>query len=263
MSDSATPWIAARQASLSITISRSSLKSRPLSQWCHPAISPSVIHIHISQLSLLKKLRSNAALVVMNRPNTSNWAPKSMQMVPIVTKLKEKILTSWKNSYEKPRQCFKKQRHHYIFKATVFPVDMYRCESWIIKNAECQRIDAFKLGCWRRPLRVPWTAGRSNQSTLKEINWIFIERTDAEAEAPILRPPDAKSRLIGKDSDTGKHWRQEEKGATEDELVGGRHCLNEHEFEETQGDVMDREDWHASLGLQRVRHDSVTEQQQH
>ena len=83
--------------------------SRPLSRWCHPAISSSVIHIHISQLSLLKKLRSNAALVVMNRPNTSNWAPKSMQMVPIVTKLKEKILASWKNSYDKPRQCFKKQ----------------------------------------------------------------------------------------------------------------------------------------------------------
>ena len=55
-----------------------------------------------------------------------------------------------------------KSRHHHIIKATVFPVVMYRCESWIIKKAECQRIDAFKLWCWRRLLRVPWTAGRSN-----------------------------------------------------------------------------------------------------
>ena len=72
-------------------------------------------------------------------------------------------------------------------KATGFPVVMYRCESWTIKKAECQRIDAFELWCWRRPLRVPWTARRPNQSILKEINpEIFIERTDAEA--PILWP---------------------------------------------------------------------------
>ena len=82
-----------------------------------------------------------------------------------------------------------------------------------IKKAECQRIDAFKLWCWRRLLRVPWTARRSNQSTLKEINpKIFIGSTDAEGEAPILWPPDTKSRLIGKDPDTGKDWGQEEKG---------------------------------------------------
>ena len=74
-----------------------------------------------------------------------------------------------------------------------------------IKKAECQRIDAFKLWCWRRLLRVPWTARRSNQSTLKEINPnIFIGSTDAEGEAPILWPPDAKSRFTGKDPDTGK-----------------------------------------------------------
>ena len=58
----------------------------------------------------------------------------------------------------------------HIVKATVFPVVMYRCESWTIKKVECQRIDAFELWCWRRPLRVPWTARRSNQSILKEIN---------------------------------------------------------------------------------------------
>ena len=80
----------------------------------------------------------------------------------------------------------------------VFPVFTYRCESWTIKKAEHQRIDAFDLWCRRRLLRVPWTARRSNQSVLKEISPEYISRTDAEAEAP-LGPPDAKSRLIGKD----------------------------------------------------------------
>ena len=77
-------------------------------------------------------------------------------------------------------------------KALVFPVVIYECESWTIRKAECQRSDAFELWCWRRLLRVPWTA-RSNQSILREINPEHIGRTDAEGEAPILWPPDAKS----------------------------------------------------------------------
>jgi len=76
-----------------------------------------------------------------------------------------------------------------LVKAVVFPVVIYGHESWIIKKAEHQRIDAFELWCWRRLLRMPWTAGRSKQSILSE----FIERTDVEAEIPILWPPDAKS----------------------------------------------------------------------
>ena len=79
-----------------------------------------------------------------------------------------------------------------------FPVVVYRCESWTIKKAECQRTDAFELRCWRRLLRVPWTARRSNQSILKEL------RTDAEAVTPILWPHDVKNGLIGKDPDAGK-----------------------------------------------------------
>jgi len=74
----------------------------------------------------------------------------------------------------------------HLVKVMVFPVVMYRCESWTIKKAEHWKIDAFKLWCWRRLLRVSWTARRSNQSILKKINWIFIGRTDAEAEAPTL-----------------------------------------------------------------------------
>ena len=80
----------------------------------------------------------------------------------------------------------------HLVKAMVFPVVMYGCESWTVKKAEHLRIDAFELWCWRRLLRVPWTARRSNQSTLKE-TWVFIGRTDAEAETPILWPPDVKN----------------------------------------------------------------------
>ena len=81
-----------------------------------------------------------------------------------------------------------------LVKATVFPVVMYRCESWTIKKAEHQRIDAFELWCWRRLLRVPWTARRSNQSILKgDQSWVFIGRTDVEAVTPILWPPGVKS----------------------------------------------------------------------
>ena len=79
-----------------------------------------------------------------------------------------------------------------LVKVTVFPVVMYRCESWTVKKAEHQRIDAFELWCWRRLLRVPWTVRRSNQSTLKE-NSPEYSLTDAEAETPILWPPDAKN----------------------------------------------------------------------
>ena len=81
----------------------------------------------------------------------------------------------------------------HLVKAMVFPVVMYGCESWTVKKAECQGIDAFVLWCWRRLLRVPWTARRSNQSILKETSPVFIGRTDAKAETPVLWPPHAKS----------------------------------------------------------------------
>ena len=80
-----------------------------------------------------------------------------------------------------------------LVKAMVFPVVMYGCESWTIKKAEHWRIDAYELWCWRRLLRVPWTARRSNKSILKEISPEFIGKTDAEAETPILWLPDVKN----------------------------------------------------------------------
>ena len=85
------------------------------------------------------------------------------------------MLTSWKESYDQPRQHIQKQRHYFANKGPssqtmVFPVVMYGCESWTIKKTECQRIDGFELWCWRRLLRVPWTVRRSNHSILKEIS---------------------------------------------------------------------------------------------
>ena len=89
-----------------------------------------------------------------------------------------------------------------LVKAMIFPVVMYGCESWTVKKAERRRMDAFELWCWRRLLRVPWTARRSNQCILKEIQpvhsegdqpWDFFGRTDAKAETPVLWPPHAKS----------------------------------------------------------------------
>ena len=119
----------------------------------------------------------------------------------------------------------------HLVKSMVLPVVMYGCESWTIKKAERWRIDAFKLWCWRRFLRVPWTARRSNQSTLKEIS------PEYSLEGQMLKP---KLQYFGhlmrrtdscEKTDAGKDWRWEEKETTEDEMVGWHHQLNGHEFE--------------------------------
>ena len=141
----------------------------------------------------------------------------------------------------------------HLVKALVFPVVMYRCESWTIKKAECQRIEAFKLWCRRRLLRVLWTARRSNQWILKEVN--------PDHSAGILWPPDVRSQLSRKNPDAGKDWWHNEKGMTEDEMVGWRHWFKGHEFEQTPGD----REGQGSLACcspwgHRVRPDWVTEQ---
>ena len=122
----------------------------------------------------------------------------------------------------------------HLVKAKVFPVVVYGCESWTIKKAECWRIDAFELWYWRRLLssldskEIQPANPKGNQS------WIFIKRTDTEAEALILWPTDVKSWFIGKDA--GKDWGQEEKGATEGEMVGWHHWLNGYESAQTPRD---------------------------
>ena len=123
-----------------------------------------------------------------------------------------------------------------LVKAMVFPGVIYGCKSWTVKKAECQRIGAFELWCWRRLLRVPWTARRSNQCILKYISpGCSLFSTDAEAETLTLWPPHGKSWLIGKDPDAGRDWGQEEKGTTEDAMAGWHHRLDGCEFEWTPG----------------------------
>ena len=118
-----------------------------------------------------------------------------------------------------------------LVKVMVFPVVMYGCESWSIKNVEHWKIDAFELWCWWKLLSP--LDSKDIQPVYPKWNqfWIVIERTDAEAETPILWPPDEKSWLTGKDPDAGKDWRWEEKGTTEAEMVGWHHRLNGREFE--------------------------------
>ena len=124
----------------------------------------------------------------------------------------------------------------HLVKAMVFPVVMYGCESWTVKKAERRRIDTLELSCWRRLLRVPWTA-REIQPVLSEgdQSWVFFGRTDAKAETPILWPPHVKNWLIGKISDAGRDWGQEEKGTIEDKMAGWHHWLDGPEFEWTPG----------------------------
>ena len=112
----------------------------------------------------------------------------------------------------------------------VFPVVVYGCESWTVKKAEHRRIDAFELWCWRRLLSpLVWKESQPVHSKGDQ-SWVFLGRTDAKAETPILWPPHAKSWLIWKDPDAGRDWGQEEKGTTEDEMAGWHHQLDGHEF---------------------------------
>ena len=119
----------------------------------------------------------------------------------------------------------------HLVKAMVFPVVMYGCESWTVKKAECQTIDAFELWCWRRLLRVPWTARRSNQSILKEISpGISLEgmmlKLKLQSFGHLMRRVDSLEK-----TDAGRDWGQEEKGTTEDEIAGWHHRLDGRESE--------------------------------
>ena len=149
------------------------------------------------------------------------------------------MFAPWKKTYDQPRQHIQKQRHYFTNRgpsSQSYGFSSGHVWMWDLdyKKAECQIIDAFELWCWRRLLRVPWTARRSNQSILN-VSWVFVGRTDAAAETPILWPPDAKNWLIWKDPDAEKDWRQDEKGLTQDEMVGWHHWLDGNEFEWTPG----------------------------
>ena len=125
----------------------------------------------------------------------------------------------------------------HLVKAMVFPIVMYGCESWTIKKGEHWRTDAFELVMLEKTFESSLDREEIQPVHPKgNWSWIFIGRTDAEAETPILWPPHAKNWLTGKGPDAGKDWRREEKGMTENEMVGWHHWLNGHEFVMGVGD---------------------------
>ena len=171
--------------------------------------------------------------------------------------LGKKVMTNL-DSIFKSRDITLPTKFHLV-KAMVFPVVMYECESWTIKKAECRKIEAFELWCWRRLLRVPWTARRSNQSILKKISpGCSLEGLMLTLKLQYFSI-DAESWLIWKDSDAGRDWGQKEKGTTEDKMVGWYHQHNGHGFAWTLG-VGDGQGGLASSGSWGCKELDMTEQ---
>ena len=124
----------------------------------------------------------------------------------------------------------------HLVKAMFFPVIMYGCESWTVKKAEHRIIETFELWCWRRLLRVPWTARRSNQFILKEISPVYsLEELMLQLKLQYFGHLMWRADSFEKTLMLEKDWRQEEKGMTEDEMAGWHHRLNGHEFGWTPG----------------------------
>ena len=177
-----------------------------------------------------------------------SWAPKSLWMLTAAMKLKDTCSLEEKAVIN--LDSILKSRYPFASKGPYsqtygFPVVMCRCESWTIKKAEHGRIDAFELWCWRRLLRVPWTARRSNQSILKEINpeyihwkdwcWSFstlamVQRGGSLEKTPMLGTVEGSRR---------RGW--------QDEMVGWHHWLNRHEFEQNPTEGKDRKAWCAKV----------------
>ena len=172
---------------------------------------------------------------------------------------------SWKKSYDQPRQHTKKQRHYFANKVLssqsygfssshVWMWHLDYKENWALKNWCFWTVVLETLESSLDCKEIQPVHPKGDQS------WVFIGRTDGEAETPILWPPDGKNSLLGKDPDAGKAWRKEEKGTTEDEMVGWHCRLNGHEFEHALG----ADDGQGNLACcspwgRRVRHDWVTE----
>ena len=175
------------------------------------------------------------------------------------------MIASWQESYDKPRQCVEKQRHHFANKG-LYSQGYGLCSGhawlWV---PDCKESRVLKNWCFGTVLLEKTLVSPLDRKKIKPVNlkvnqpWILIENTDAEA--PIFWPPDVKSWLTGKDPDAGKDWRQE-KGATQDETAGRHHWCNGHELEPTpgagegQGDLVCCGPW-----SHRVGHDWATEQQ--
>ena len=178
-----------------------------------------------------------------------SWAPKSLQMVTAAMKLK--TLAPWKESYEKPRQHIKKQRHHFADKGLYrqsygFPSS--HVQMWELDNIEGR---VLKNVCFRTVVLEKTLENPLDCKEIKSVNpkgnqpWIFIGRT--VAEAPILWPLDANSRLIGKDPDPGKDWGQKEKWVAEDEMINSITDSTDMNLSKFWEIMEDRRAWHATV----------------
>ena len=193
----------------------------------------------------------------------SSWTPKSLWMVTTAMKLED---APWTESYDKSRQHIKKQKHHFANKGLSsqnYGFFQYWCESWTIKKAEHWKIDAFELWCWRRLLRVPWSA-RSNQSTLKEINPEYsleglMLKLKLQYFGHLMQRANSLENTLMLGKVEGKRRRGQQRMRW---LVVYHHWLNGRNLSKFWETVKDREAWRAAVHGITVRHDLETEQQQ-
>ena len=172
------------------------------------------------------------------------------------------MLAPWKKGYDKPRQCIKKQRHYFANKAMVFPVVMYGCGRWTVKKADHQTADAFELRCWRKLLRVSWTAMRSNHLILKEINTEYsleglMMKVKLQYFGQLIRRTDwlEKTLILGKTESRKRRGWQRTRW-----FDGNTDSMDMSLSKSGRWWRTGKPSMLQSMGLHRVRHDWATEQ---